>query len=66
MDGHDAARPRVLTIDFQVDRHAPDRVRLAYQRVEAPQDTQQPERTSVQVALPTSLSSATSPLEVQG
>jgi hypothetical protein len=53
MDGLIRLGQRVLSIQFQNERHAQDSIELAYRRIEMPAIADDHPKDSVQVALPT-------------
>ena len=66
MDGPIRLGHRKLSIQFQHDRHAQDRIELAYRRIETLVIAADHPLCSVQVALPRPLKTGTPVLEIQG
>jgi hypothetical protein len=66
MDGPIRLRQRMLSIQFQNDRHAHDRIELAYRRIEMLSIASDHPKDSVQLALPMPLTTANFTSEIQG
>lgn len=66
MDGQLYVGQRTLTIEFQIDRHAQDRLDQAYQRVEAAARLQLPLKISVQAVQETAPPDHSTTQEIQG
>lgn len=66
MDGPIRLGHRMLSIEFQNDRHAQQRIELAYRRVEDLKGTKPVPKTTVQIADLVPLTAGTFTLETQG
>jgi len=66
MDGHIEVGRRSVSIAFESDRHAEDRIQLAYHRIETAATDERQSRSSVQASALSSQPGASTATETQG